>query len=105
MLKQDSDGTFRLTYTGVGVAIGTMLLAVLLGAGGVMKSGDRFTGTQASDLKGRVRALEAIVEEHKHTPCHGEVCVKLGRIEERLDNLTRELYDDRINALMRDEEQ
>lgn len=93
MLKQESDGTFRLTYAGVGIAVATMVLALLMGAGGIISSGDRFTGTQASDLKGRVKALEAIIAEHKNVPCHGEVCVKLGRIEERLDSLSRDHYD------------
>ncbi len=103
MLKQESDGTFRLTYVGVGASVGAMLLALLLGAGGIMKSGDRFTGTEATELKGRVTALEAIIEEHKHSPCHGEVCVKLGRIEERLDSVVREHYDERIKELMKED--
>jgi len=99
-LKKESDGTFRLTYQGVGIAAGSLLVAVILGIGGVVKSGDRFTGTEAAQLTGRVEAIEAIVAEHKLSPCHGLVCVKLGRIEERLNGLTREHYDERIQGLM-----
>ena len=91
-LKKEADGSFRLTYQGVGIIIATVLASLGLGVGGIVKSSDRFTGTQAQALESRVLALETTVSEHRDDPCHGEVCVEIGRLTERLDHLQRQHY-------------
>jgi len=89
VFKRDDNGGIILTTKGAAAIIGALVLSLITGIGGVLKSSDRFTGTQGATLIQKVSGMERRLERHNDEACHGEVCELLGRLDERINHLER----------------